>query len=574
MSRPRDLETITADYHQRSVRLAAELENADDERALEIVNELATFGGMAEPAVPAIIACIERFEKPKGWMSRIPHEAASRIGDPRFIPVFLRKLGDENTGRRDMLAIWELLGELEAVEVVEPMLRVVSETIGDDVGVYAAIAMRRIARHHPDAVFDAVVHSDPAVRKGAIEATSGIGFEPEVVRAFMDKAYALLEDPEYPARIGLEAFVVNLTRGIEDERVDEEMRSRVHVEAMVAGRAKFERFKGSARTEQNIRDETLNSVVPPWLLVDIESASAIADDDATAIRFYLGDESHAIRSAAVRALSEHASRDVVIRELRAQLNHSDIYHVQNCVRRLAELKAVEAVDDLLALAQKTPPLNLSDAMAALVQIGDQRAIPFFLEMLSNPYLVVSAAEGLVSLSGDTYQSKLEALVVPESRVKPADKVSILLLLEEVDGRPRESELYRVIENSDAQDLQTVRWAMSTWFGRGEPERRTLRILRNRNDQIAHLAVEPLVALMGEDAMPYLVEVLPAAGRRTISEMILQMRWMDSDAAVDPLIQIMELGDGKISTAFALREVTGENYGDIVEAWRAWYRERH
>ncbi len=567
MSRPRALDMITADYYERSVRLAAELESADDERALEILAELATFGGMAEPAVPAIVACIERLETPTGWTSRIPYEAASRIGDSRFIPVFLRKLDDENTGRRDMLAIWELLGEFEAVEVIEPMLRVVSEMMGEDISVYAHIAMLRIARRHPDAFFDAVVHSDPAVRKGAIEATGGIRFEPEVARSLSDKAFALLENPEHPAKIQLEAFVVNLAKSLEDERVDQEIRSRVHVEAIVAGRVKFERNKD----EQAIRDEVVNGALRPSLVADIEAAAAIAGDDATSIRFYLSDESHAIRSEAVRALSEHAGRDVVIRELRAQLNHSDIYHVQDCVRRLAELKAVEAVDDLLAMAQKKPPRNLADAMAALVQIDDERAIPLFLEMPNNPYLVVLAAEGLAALSGATYQSELEELVLPASRVKPRDKVSILLLLEEIGGRSRERELLRIIETADAQELQFVRHAMYSWFERGDRKRLLLKMLRNRNDQIAQLAVQPLVGLMGEDALPYLVAVIPTAGLNTINQIVLQLRRMDSDEAVDALIRIMERHN---STGFTLREITGENYGDIAEAWRAWYRERH
>jgi len=575
VSRPRDLDTITADYSARAEKLAAQLDRADGYRALSILKELGTYGGLAEPAVPSILQYIERLELENEGNLLSPfdaYKALRDIGDLRFIPIFMRVVENENAPRRTLLASWGLLGQMGAVEVVEPMLRVVSESIGDDVSVEARTAIQYIGRRHPEAILAAVTHPDRAIRRATVSTMRRARFDPDATEWLIDEAFTLLEDANPPVRIDLESLLVNLSENVEDARIDDSMRDRAALEAHVWYQFKMNADKGIERSEQTIRDAAANRR-PPRLEEDLQDAAIEASDDPAAIRFYLNDDSSTIYYPAARALAEHANRASAVRELRLLLDHKNIWYVKECIGHLASLQAVEAVDDLLRLAEKEPARNLTTILEALAEIGDARAVPLFLEQLNYPNTAKTAAEGLIRVTGTTHQALLEDLTSSSSSLMPHEKISILLLLEQLDGRSRERDIFRLIEQSDVSQIQFIPTVLRESLEEEEGNARLLRMLRDRRDAVAHLAVTPLVSKFGDEALPILRARIPSAGDKTILEIIRQLRWINSPEAVDVLIFIMEQRNPPYYPYFSLFLITGENYGQIAEAWRAWYREQ-
>lgn len=130
----------------------------------------------------------------------------------------------------------------------------------------------------------------------------------------------------------------------------------------------------------------------------------------------LQDKVKAVREDVVAALARIGSE--AVGPLLATLSHSEWLVRLHAVEALGRLRAVEAVDPLLYLAFNDPDMAVrEDAVRALGDIGDGRAVDFLLVAMKTPGLRPLAIESLGKIGDRRAVSALAAVVTGEARLE-------------------------------------------------------------------------------------------------------------------------------------------------------------
>jgi len=527
--------------HVRLQEERARLSSKDRIERGNAANALGNMGELAMPAVEALMAACDDEDLFVRWAA---YDALGKMRDRRALDPLVAALEDNRNEKNNRCAAIGALGKLGDVRAVTPLLCHAGEFPGGVEEVACLMAVRSLGVEAVEPLVEAAKDDDEKVRAHAVQVLGMIGETLDRPQAVEPLAEAAKDDDE-----GVRAHAVRAL-GIIGETCDEPQVVPVLIQALADG---SEHVRGVAAS----------------YLGRIKSPAAV-DRLITA----LDDPSWSVRQDACFALG--AIGDVrTIGPLMAALK-DEAWRVRcaaaSSLGAFREPRAVEAL--VAAIDDKTE----RTVVEALGKIGDSRGFEPVLQALGDDRMDirVAAAEALGKLADERGVKPLEALLEKERDTRL--RITIMLALSRIEGRPDRAALAAAIEDEDDE----VRYlASQTLVNRQDATLDDIATaLTSEDRRVRYSAVGKLADLNDSRAVELLIRTLRDPDDRVRRVAVRALARLGDARAVEPLIAVLkeEADEGfryediRDVVAEALRELTGRNFGHLHTEWSAWWRQ--
>ncbi|HUU42529.1 MAG TPA: HEAT repeat domain-containing protein [Planctomycetota bacterium] len=228
----------------------------------------------------------------------------------------------------------------------------------------------------------------------------------------------------------------------------------------------------------------------------------------------------------------------------------------NVIRALGELNVVEAAEPLVKLMPETTDEMRRVTLAALARLADARAADALLSGLKSPdrLLRMTCADAL---------TRLLAGIRPKKQVMSRDDTPFRSVLD------RTLEYVRSGEHVDAR-----RFLITGMSRIDDPavSRVLVHTLRDREDSLRAAAAGALGTLKARDAVDDLTRLVDASDDAVRRAALRALGEIGDASCVGQLIDRLDDAEAgrRRDIVLALRQITGERFGDNPEQWRRWY----
>lgn len=474
----------------------------EEHRNLSVLNSALQV--LALSGMDAIAPLIECLGDPDVDLRIYAAHALGDQHDPRAIPALIRSLEDPDTNVRYHTI--EALGKLRAADAVDALLTVVES--GDFYLAFPALdALTKVgdSRIAPRLV---PLLEDEMLRVPAADTLGQLG-DGETVAPLV----ALLNEPGAPAQVVSQSLAAIYDR--------------------------YEKLYGEG---SYIADLASRSIAASGAKNLLDTVNEMNDDGLRALALVLGwMEGEAVERALTRLLGRATARKEVVAAL---VRYGS---------RVTELLIEQLDSEDLETRQA--------AVIALGRIGDARAVPALVRVLTTDDELVIAAAGALAKIGD--RRSLEALLDLIGHPQPAVRQAVIAAINSI-GHPEMAARAATLLNHRDPRVRESAVQIAGYFGYGECIELLFERCRDEDESVRRAAIEHIPYLEDDRAVSILAEALEHGTARVRASAAQAFAQVESPRALSYLLAALNDPDQWVRY-FAARSIGRHGYSESVTA---------